>query len=204
MTITCLPKADIAASDHPDFEARIASAGRAFANVEVMVADADDAPMPLGELGEVCVRGDLVMQGYWRNPEATAAALKNGWLHTGDVGFLDASGYLTLRDRSKDMIISGGVNVYPKDIEEIIVAHPAVAEVAVFGVPHDKWGEAPVAAVTLLDGENLAPTDLVAWTNERVTAKFQRLEHCVVLSQFPRNIAGKTLKRELREEYLAS
>jgi long-chain acyl-CoA synthetase len=101
------------------------------------------------------------------------------------------------------MIISGGVNVYPKDIEDVIVAHPAVAEVAVFGVPNDKWGEVPVAAVTLLSGKDASPADLVEWTNERVGAKFQRLTDCFVLSEFPRNVAGKTLKREIREHYLA-
>ena len=144
------------------------------------------------------------MQGYYKRSELSAEAVVDGWLHSGDMGYVDKDGFLYLVDRIKDMIISGGVNVYPRDIEEVIVDHPAVAEVAVFGVPHNKWGEVPIIAVTALDGKDLVPADIVAWTNERVAAKFQRVADCVVLAEFPRNVAGKTLKREIREDYLAA
>lgn len=198
MTITCLPKADIAASDHPDFEARIASAGRAFANVEVMVADADDNPVPVGELGEICVRGDLVMLGYWRNPEATAAALKNGWLHTGDVGFLDGSGYLTLRDRSKDMIISGGTNIYPREVEEALLTHPGVAEVSVIGEPDEEWGENVLAYVVARPGAGVDDAALDAHCRELI-ARFKRPKHYRFVDGLPKNNYGKVLKTDLRD-----
>ena len=130
-----------------------------------------------------------------------AGAIVDGWLHTGDAGYLDDEGFLFLVDRMKDMIISGGVNVYPKDIEEVIIRHPAVIEVAVFGVPDAKWGETPVAAVIPGEGHSVVAADLLEWTNSRVDAKFQRISEVIVMDFFPRNVAGKTLKRELREQY---
>ena len=126
MTITTLSKQEIADRDHPRWFDRLASAGRPFACVEVMVADGDDRPLPAGETGEVLCRGDVVMPGYWRNPEASAATLKGGWLHTGDVGAFDREGYLTLKDRSKDVIISGGSNIYPREVEEVLLEHALV------------------------------------------------------------------------------
>ncbi|MDP6405059.1 MAG: AMP-binding protein [Alphaproteobacteria bacterium] len=171
--------------------------------VEMRILDPDGNDLGPGEVGEICGRSPMLMAGYYNRPEQTAEAIVDGWLHSGDAGYADEDGYLYLVDRLKDMIISGGVNVYPKDIEEIIVQHPAVAEVAVFGAPDPKWGETPIAAVVLHPGGELAPDDLVTWTNQRVAAKFQRLSAAMVMDEFPRNIAGKTLKREMRDDYAA-
>ena len=135
MTISVLPKTDIADRDHPRWREKLASAGIVNSAVEVMIADMQDNPVPDGEAGEILVRGDAVMPGYWQNDAATASALRGGWLHTGDVGAFDADGYLTLMDRSKDMIISGGSNIYPREVEEVLLAHPGVREVSVIGRP---------------------------------------------------------------------
>ena len=141
------------------------------------------------------------MPGYYKRPDLTRAAIVDGWLHSGDAGYVDEDGYLFLVDRFKDLIISGGVNVYPKDIEEIIIQHPAISEVAVFGAPNEKWGETPVAAVVLGEGKYVYIEDLIQWSNSRVDAKFQRISDVVIMDVFPRNVAGKILKRELREAY---
>jgi acyl-CoA synthetase (AMP-forming)/AMP-acid ligase II len=155
-----------------------------------------------GEVGEICGKSPMMMPGYYKRPDLTAKTIIEGWLHTGDAGYVDEEGYLFLVDRIKDMIISGGVNVYPKDIEEVIIQHPAVNEVAVFGIPDEKWGEVPIAAVVLGEGKTLESRELIEWTNSRVDAKFQRLSDVVVMDTFPRNVAGKTLKREMRELYV--
>ena len=126
----------------------------------------------------------------------------NNWLHSGDLGYMDNDGYLFLVDRVKDMIISGGVNVFPKDIEEVIIKHPDVAEVAVFGAPDKRWGETPVAAVICHSDYCVSAATLKLWTNQRVHAKFQKVKEILILDSFPRNVAGKTLKREMRETYL--
>ena len=157
MTITTLSKQDIADRNHPRWQARLASAGRPYACVEVAVVDSEDRALPIGETGEIVCRGDVVMPGYWQDPQSSAATLRNGWLHTGDVGSFDSDGYLTLKDRSKDVIISGGSNVYPREVEEVLLTHPGVAEVAVLGVPDDKWGEIGVAVVVRRAGA--APVD---------------------------------------------
>ena len=141
------------------------------------------------------------MPGYYRNPQKTAEALRDGWLHTGDLGYVDEEGFLYLVDRIKDMIDSGGVKVYPKDVEEVIVRHPEVREAAVFGVPHEKWGETPVAAVVLNEGATVDAFTLREWINARVAAKYQRLDRVLIVDAFPRNAAGKTLKRELRAPF---
>ena len=154
-----------------------------------------------GEVGEICGKGPILMPGYYKRPDLTEKAIIDGWLHTGDAGYVDEEGYLFLVDRMKDMIISGGVNVYPKDIEEIVIQHPAVSEVAVFGAADAHWGEVPVAAVVLREGRTVPSTELVTWSNSRVGAKFQRLRDVVILDAFPRNVAGKILKRELRDNY---
>ncbi len=157
--------------------------------------------VPTGSIGEIAGKGPTLMTEYYKRPDLTAEAIRDGWLHTGDLGYLDEDGFLFLVDRKKDMIISGGVNVYPKDIEEVVAQHPSVQEVAVFGIPDEKWGEASVAAVILRDATPITPDELKNWVNGRVGAKFQRLHQVLILDEFPRSISGKILKRELREKY---
>ena len=144
----------------------------------------------------------MMMQEYYNRPDLTEKTIVNNWLHSGDLGYMDDEGYLFLVDRLKDMIISGGVNVFPKDIEEVIIKHPDVAEVAVFGAPDKRWGETPVAAVICHSDFRVSAEKLKLWTNQRVHAKFQKVKEIVILDSFPRNVAGKTLKREMRETYL--
>ena len=197
--------------DKNDAVAKAGSVGCPAAFTEACILDEDDRPCPANVIGEICGRGPLLMPGYYNQPEMTARTIRNGWLHSGDLGYMDEDGFVFLVDRKKDLIISGGANVYPRDIEEVVIRHPGVSEVAVFGAPHPKWGEAPVAAVTCVgggtdgrtggrDGE-LTAEDLIAWVNARVDAKFQRLADAIVLEQFPRNVAGKILKRELQRRY---
>jgi long-chain acyl-CoA synthetase len=169
---------------------------------EMKILRPDGTECEVGEVGEICGRGPMMMPAYYKQPELTAETIFDGWLHSGDAGYVDDEGYLFLVDRIKDMIISGGVNVYPKDIEELIAQHPAVMEVAVFGAPNDKWGEIPIAAIVLNADQSINVDDLIKWTNERVAAKFQRIQDVVMLDEFPRNVAGKTLKREIRETYI--
>ena len=193
MTITTLSKQEIADRDHPRWVDRLASAGRPYACVEVMVADGDDRPLPAGEAGEVLCRG-VIMTGYWRNPEASAATLRGGWLHTGDVGAFDADGYLTLKDRSKDVIISGGSNIYPREVEEVLLQHTQVREVSVIGRPDPEWGEVVVAYVV---GE-ADRGELDALCLDGI-ARFKRPKDYVFVSALPKNNYGKILKTELRE-----
>ncbi|MFA5912007.1 MAG: AMP-binding protein, partial [Burkholderiales bacterium] len=161
MTITAMGKAIHAATDHPRYEERLASVGQAFTGLEVIVADADDRPLPAGEIGEILVRGDPVMPGYWDNPAASAETLRGGWLHTGDVGSLDAEGFLTLKDRSKDMIVSGGSNIYPREVEEVLLLHPGVSEVSVVGQKDPEWGEVVIAFVVPRGTREQAPDQAV-------------------------------------------
>jgi acyl-CoA synthetase (AMP-forming)/AMP-acid ligase II len=165
------------------------------------ILDEAGRDLPPGQVGEICGRGPLLMAGYYKRPDLTSRAVVDGWLHSGDLGHVDEDGYLYLVDRKKDMIISGGVNVYPRDIEEIVVQHPAVRETAVFGAPDDRWGETPVAAVVLRRPGAATAAELMAWVNARVGAKFQRVSDVVIVDDFPRNVAGKTLKRVLQERY---
>jgi len=154
-----------------------------------------------GEVGEIVGRGPILMGGYYKRPDLTEQAVIDGWLHSGDLGYVDEEGFLYLVDRKKDLIISGGVNVYPKDIEEIAVQHPAVSEAAVFGIPHDKWGETPLAAVILNPSGGVSADDLRDWINSQIEARFQKVSSVVIMEDFPRSAAGKTLKRVLREPY---
>ncbi|HKM65595.1 MAG TPA: class I adenylate-forming enzyme family protein [Candidatus Acidoferrum sp.] len=160
----------------------------------------DAAP---GEVGEIAGRGPALMPGYYKRPDLTAKAIVDGWLYTGDLGYVDEDGFLYLVDRKKDMIVSGGTNVFPKDIEEIVAQHPAVREVAVFGIPHERWGETPLASVILHQPGAVAAEALRDWINERVDAKHQRVHAVVIMEEFPRSHAGKTLKRVLRDPYWA-
>jgi long-chain acyl-CoA synthetase len=198
MCITALDKAMHADTGHPRHLERLASVGTAQAVVELVVADADDRPLPPGEIGEVLVRGDSVMRGYWQDPEATAATLRGGWLHTGDLGVLDADGFLTLRDRSKDLITSGGSNIYPREVEEVLLQHPAVAEVAVIGRPDPQWGEAVVAFVVAAPGEHCDAALLDAHCLAAI-ARFKRPKDYRFVDALPKNNYGKVLKTELRD-----
>jgi acyl-CoA synthetase (AMP-forming)/AMP-acid ligase II len=170
---------------------------------ELRIVGDDGRDLPAGETGEIVGRGPITMPGYYGRPDLTGEALRDGWLYSGDLGYVDDEGFLYLVDRKKDMIDSGGMKVYPKDIEEIAAHHPAVREVAVFGIPHDKWGETPVAAVVLREQGSVTADELKAWINARVAAKYQRLDQVVLFDDFPRNAAGKTLKREMREPFWA-
>jgi long-chain acyl-CoA synthetase len=199
MTITVLSKSDLLDTGHPRHEARLASVGVAQPVVEVRVADDDDRPLPPGEIGEILVRGPSVMRGYWRNPEATAETLRNGWLHTGDVGSFDEDGYLTLRDRSKDMIISGGSNIYPREVEEVLLRHPAVSEVSVVGRRHADWGEEVIAFVVLRGGAQVAEKELDALCLDHI-ARFKRPKAYRFVAELPKNNYGKVLKTVLREQ----
>jgi len=193
MTITTLSKQDIADREHPRWRERLSSAGKPYACVEAMVADLQDRPVKAGEPGEILVRGDVVMAGYWQNPEATKTSLRNGWLHTGDVGMFDEEGYLHLKDRSKDLIISGGSNIYPREVEEVLLVHSGVREVSVIGRPDREWGEAVVAYVV---GE-ASPAELDALCLSRI-ARFKRPKDYVFVDALPKNNYGKILKTELR------
>jgi long-chain acyl-CoA synthetase len=198
MTITALGREHFADPSHPRYRERLASVGVAQSGMEVRVADEDDRPVDAGTPGEVLVRGDAVMLGYWRNPEATAAALRGGWLHTGDVGALDADGFLTLLDRSKDLIISGGSNIYPREVEEALLRHPDVHEVSVVGRPHAEWGEEVVAFVVCRTGAAVAPEALDRICLESI-ARFKRPRAYRFVASLPKNNYGKVLKTELRE-----
>src|SRR5262249_8784028 len=169
--------------------------------VEMRIGTAEGRDAAPGEVGEIVGRSPLLMDGYYGRPEQTAEAVRGGWLYSGDLGSVDADGYLTLADRKKDMIISGGINVFPRDIEEVAARHEAVREVAVFGVPHPKWGEAPVAAVIPSKAGAVSAEELKAWINERVEASYQRVHEVVFHEDFPRSAAGETLKRGMREKY---
>lgn len=195
MTITALAKSmhDV---DHPRADSRLRSTGFARTGVEVRVVDSRGEPCPPGEVGEVAVRGDVVMTGYWNDPEATAAAIRGGWLHTGDLGLLDEEGFLTLQDRSKDLIISGGSNIYPREVEEVLLRHPSVAEVSVIGQPDPEWGERVVAFV-VTHGLELDRAELDRWCLEHI-ARFKRPKEYRRIEALPKNNYGKVLKTELR------
>lgn len=194
MAITALPRHDVADRSHPDWRARLGSVGRAQSVVEVQIGDAQGAPLPAGQSGEIMVRGAPVMPGYWNNPAATARTLQEGWLMTGDIGHLDETGYLTLQDRSKDVIITGGSNVYPREVEEVLLRHPDVSEASVVGSHHADWGEEVVAFVV-----GSAPeTELDALCLDNI-ARFKRPKRYIRLTELPKNNYGKVLKTALRE-----
>src|SRR3954468_20253588 len=194
MTITTLSKQDIADREHPRWLERLGSAGRRCACLEVRVGDGEDRALPAGKTGEIICRGDVVMPGYWSNPEATAATMRGGWLHTGDVGVFDIDGYLTLKDRLKDTIISGGSNIYPREVEEVLLKHARVREASVIGRPHPEWGEVVVAYVV----GDARPAELDALCLGEI-ARFKRPKDYVFVDALPKNNYGKILKTELRE-----
>jgi long-chain acyl-CoA synthetase len=192
MTITTLSKQDIADRAHPRWRERLASAGKPYSCVEVMIADSADAPVAAGETGEILCRG-VIMAGYWQNAQATASSLRGGWLHTGDVGVLDEEGYLHLKDRSKDLIISGGSNIYPREVEEVLLTHGNVREVSVIGRPDREWGEVVVAYV--VGDAKTAELDALCLAH---IARFKRPKDYVFVDLLPKNNYGKVLKTELR------
>ncbi|MGG7565091.1 class I adenylate-forming enzyme family protein [Rhodovulum sp. DZ06] len=198
MSITALPREVVADRDDPRRAVRLGSVGRAMSCVEVRIGDEAGRPLPVGEAGEVMVRGAPVMPGYWQAPEATASALQDGWLRTGDVGVLDADGFLTLKDRSKDLIISGGTNIYPREVEEALLTHPEVSEVAVVGAPHPDWGEEVVAFVVAAPGAEAAVATLDAHCRSQI-ARFKRPKRYLHVDALPKNNYGKVLKTALRE-----
>jgi long-chain acyl-CoA synthetase len=203
MTITALSKADHAERDHPRWRERLQSVGFPRTDVEVRVVDEEDRELPAGEAGEIVVRGDVVMAGYWNQPDATEETLRGGWLHTGDVGSFDDDGYLTLRDRSKDLIISGGMNIYPREVEEVLLRHPGVRAAAVVGRPDHEWGEAVVAFVVADDGGAPPPVDDLDRTCLQNIARYKRPKEYRFVDALPTNNYGKVLKRELRDRLRA-
>jgi long-chain acyl-CoA synthetase len=189
--------------DRDEAQRKSGSVGRPTQFFEMRIVDAEGRELPPRQAGEITGRGPIKMQGYYKRPDLTAQALRDGWVYTGDIGYTDEDGYLYLVDRKKDMIDSGGMKVYPRDVEEVAAHHPSIREVAVFGVPHDKWGETPLAAVILRAGATATADELREWINARVSARYQRVSTVVILDDFPRSAAGKTLKREMREPYWA-
>lgn len=198
MGITALTKDEVADRASPGWRARLNSVGRAQSAVELRIGDENGTGLPPDTVGEIMVRGDTVMRGYWRNPEATAKTLRDGWLMTGDMGQLDEDGYLTLKDRSKDVIISGGSNIYPREVEEVLLTHPDVSEVAVIGRAHPEWGEEVVAFVVPCDGARMDEAALAAHCLEHI-ARFKRPKAFFEMAALPKNNYGKVLKTELRD-----
>ena len=196
MTISCLR-----ARDHlMDDPAVLSSAGTVRTDVELKIVGDDGAPLPVCEIGEIAVRGDVVMSGYWNDPIATAKALRDGWLYTGDIGRLDPAGRVVLLDRKYDTIISGGINIYPREIEDVLVRHPAVDEAVVFGTPDPVWGENVTAAVVLVAGGTADAGEIVEFCKAHL-ASFKKPKIVHFLPELPRNAYGKVLRRDLRERF---
>ncbi|WP_428683270.1 fatty acid--CoA ligase [Sphingopyxis sp.] len=196
-TICMLPPED----HDPEGNARMRSAGKALPGVEIVILGPDGQSVPTGEVGEVVTRSSNNMLGYWNLPEATAKTMTGeGWIHTGDAGYLDADGYLFIHDRMKDMIITGGENVYPAEVESAIFGHPAVQEVAVIGIPDKKWGETVKAVVVAKPGTSIEEADIIAWARDRIAA-FKAPRSVDVIEALPRNASGKILRKDLRAPY---
>ena len=200
MTITSLPKEEHLANWKDKRLERLGSVGREVTGVRIRVVDEHDQDVPTGSSGEIIVRSDLVMKGYLNNPEATAETLRGGWLHTGDLGYLNTEGYLYITDRIKDLIISGGANIYPREVEEVIAKHPSVAEVSVIGVPDTKWGEAVKALIVLRPGIQETSKKIIEFCRANL-ASYKKPQSVEFLPTLPKNAYGKVLKRQLRELY---
>lgn len=198
MAITALGRADVSDRDHSRAMERLASVGLAQCFVEVRIVDEDGQELPAGEIGEIVVKGSPVMLGYWRNEKATRETIKDGWLWTGDMGRSDEDGYITMQDRSKDMIISGGSNIYPREVEEVLLTHPSVREAAVVGQKDEEWGEVVVAFASLFEGQKVDATELDKLCLDAI-ARFKRPKRYLFLDDLPKNNYGKILKTELRE-----
>jgi len=186
----------VSSSNHPDMERKAGSIGTPIEGVEMQVVDEDDNPVEQGEVGEIVIRGHNIMKGYWQRPDATEEAMRGGWFHSGDMARTDEDGYFYIVDRKKDLIIRGGYNVYPREVEEVLYEHPKIREAAVLGVPHDEWGEEIGAAVVLHDGEELTAEEVSAYVKERIAAyKYPRVVW--FLDDLPKGPTGKILKREI-------
>jgi acyl-CoA synthetase (AMP-forming)/AMP-acid ligase II len=182
---------------------KLGSVGRPAPHVQLRIIDEDGADLPTGQTGEVLARGDNIMTGYWNLPEQTAAALKDGWYHTGDAGYLDAEGFLFLEGRVKDMIVSGGENIYPIEIENVLSSHPAVHQCAVIGIPHETWGEAVHAVILLEDSESKLPTEreLITYCRERIASYKCPVSVSFRSEPMPLSPINKILKTELRKPF---
>lgn len=198
MTISALTRSQHDRS-HPRLLERLASCGYAQTGVQIRILDAMGVALPVGETGEIVVRAPTVMRGYWNLPEATSKSLQDGWLYTGDVGAFDAEGLLTLKDRTKDVIISGGTNIYPREVEEVLLRHPAIREVCVLGYPDAEWGESVAAFFTSLNGEAIPSAEFEQLCIEHI-ARFKRPKRYIQVGDLPKNAAGKILKTALRQE----
>lgn len=189
------------AEDHdPAGNERMKSAGKARPGVQVAILDCEGKEVPLGEVGEICIKSESIMVGYWKKTDATRETIVDGWLRSGDAGYMDKDAYVFVHDRIKDMIVSGGENIYPAEIESALFAHEAIADIAVIGVPDEKWGEAVKAVIVLKDGFMLSEAELMAFARERIAA-FKVPKSFDFVAELPRNPSGKLLKRELREPY---
>ncbi|MEH6636186.1 MAG: long-chain fatty acid--CoA ligase [Halioglobus sp.] len=196
MTETCGPACLIGPDDAAE---KIGSTGKSFFHTQVRIVDDAGNELPAGEAGEILVRGPHIMKEYWNRPEATAETLVDGWLHTGDIAVMDEEGFVTIQDRIKDMIISGGENVYPAEIENVLLQHPAIADAAVIGQDSAKWGESPLALVVKKD-DKLTEAEVLEHCSEKL-ARFKLPKGAIFLTEIPRNPSGKILKRVLREQF---
>lgn len=190
------------AAMHDPALGKLRSVGRPYAGLELRIVDAEERPVSGGEVGEIVMRSPWVMRGYWRNPAATGATVRDGWLHSGDAGYVDDGGYVYIVDRVKDMIVSGGENVYPAEVENALFGHPAVQDIAVIGVPDERWGEAVKAIVVVKGGMTLDATELIRYARERIGG-YKVPKSVEFVTELPRNASGKVLRRELRERYWA-
>jgi len=191
----------LAPEDHdPNGTPRMRSCGKPLSTTEIKVVDPEGNALPAGEVGEIIVCSPQIMKGYWHLPEDTAQAIRGDWFYTGDAGYFDEDGYLYIHDRVKDMIVSGGENVYPAEVESALFGHPAVADVAVIGVPDDRWGEAVKAIVVPRPGTNPTANELISFAREQI-AGYKVPKSVDFAEALPRNPSGKILKRELRDPY---
>jgi acyl-CoA synthetase (AMP-forming)/AMP-acid ligase II len=202
-SIALLPPDQHFSGDALANDERLSSVGRPSPLIRVEIMDERNCILGTGETGEICVRGDLVMKGYYKAPDKTAETIIDGWLHTGDIGHLDAEGYLYVTDRKKDMLITGGFNVYPSEVEQVIWAHPAVQDCAVIGVPDPQWGEAVKAVVELNPGQSVTAEELIALCKEKL-GSVKAPKSVEFTAALPRSTIGKVLKKDLRAGYWAA
>jgi fatty-acyl-CoA synthase len=200
MTETCGAGTFLPYADHDPAKGKVRSCGVAWPGLELKIVGEDGTEAPRGAVGEVVIRSPVVMKGYWNKPEATTAAIRDGWMRTGDAAYMDEDGYVFIHDRVRDMIRTGGESVYPAEVENALAGHPAIADAAVIGVPDDTWGETVKALVVLKPGAARDGADIIAWARARI-ANFKAPKSVDFIDSIPRNITGKILRRELREHY---